>query len=130
MLITMDGKYQTRDGRPVRILCVDCKQTGYPVVAMIGVYGHMIERYREDGTSGVLQDENNELVPIPEPPKYVPYTDADRDLVRGKWIRQKDDKEKEFTLHYFTRGCVVGWSWAELLVRCEFMDGTPCGKLA
>lgn len=34
--ITMNGKYQTRDGRPVRILCVDGPTAESPVVAIVG----------------------------------------------------------------------------------------------
>lgn len=33
--ISMDKKYKTRDGRPVRILCVDRKDREYPVVALV-----------------------------------------------------------------------------------------------
>lgn len=33
--ISMDKKYKTRDGRPVRILCVDLKNQTYPVLALV-----------------------------------------------------------------------------------------------
>jgi hypothetical protein len=36
-LISMNKKYQTRDGRPVRVLCVDATNADrYPVIALIG----------------------------------------------------------------------------------------------
>jgi hypothetical protein len=35
-LIRMDKEYVTRDGRAVRVLCVDRKDDGYPVVALVG----------------------------------------------------------------------------------------------
>lgn len=34
-LINMDKRYRTRDGRPVRILCIDRKSPDYPVIALI-----------------------------------------------------------------------------------------------
>lgn len=33
--ISMDKSYRTRDGRPVRLLCVDRKDTNYPVIGLI-----------------------------------------------------------------------------------------------
>lgn len=33
--ISLDKKYKTRDGKPVRVLCVDMKDTNYPVVALV-----------------------------------------------------------------------------------------------
>lgn len=36
MKISMDKQYRTRDGREVRVLCVDRNHQDYPVVALIG----------------------------------------------------------------------------------------------
>ena len=36
MTISMDKKYKTRDGRPVRLLCVDGNDPTYPVVGFVG----------------------------------------------------------------------------------------------
>ena len=35
MIVSMDKKYQTRDGRPVRILCVDGPDARYPVLYVL-----------------------------------------------------------------------------------------------
>ena len=35
MKITMDGKYQTRDGRKVRLLCVDGPDESSPVIGLV-----------------------------------------------------------------------------------------------
>ena len=35
-MISMDKQYQTRDGRPVRLLCVDGNDPTYPVVGFVG----------------------------------------------------------------------------------------------
>ena len=34
-MISMDKEYRTRDGREVRVLCVDKRGSGYPVVALL-----------------------------------------------------------------------------------------------
>jgi hypothetical protein len=34
--ISMDKKYRTQDGRPVRVLCVDADNSTHPVVVLIG----------------------------------------------------------------------------------------------
>lgn len=34
-LISMDKKYKTRDGRDVRVLCVDADNVGYPVITLV-----------------------------------------------------------------------------------------------
>lgn len=49
MKITMDGKYKTRDGRGVRILCVDGSNPGYPVVAELPQGWVML--YKDNGVS-------------------------------------------------------------------------------
>lgn len=50
MKISMDKKYQTRDGRPVRLLCVDDTEP-YPVVAIIGESPRRYaEIFKSDGT--------------------------------------------------------------------------------
>ena len=61
--ITMDGKYQTRDGRPVRVLCVDA-DGDYPVVALAGgcVYTYTLEGKVLIGTAEGADD----LIPVPE----------------------------------------------------------------
>jgi len=33
--ITMEGKYQTRDGKPARVICLDAKDYHYPVIALV-----------------------------------------------------------------------------------------------
>lgn len=53
MLIAMDGVYQTTDGRPARILCVDGERGTGPVVAIIPLIGsstkHGIWSFMPDG---------------------------------------------------------------------------------
>ena len=44
-MIDMNKRYQTRDGRPVRLLCVDAD--GYPVVGLVN--NHEIYRWTDEG---------------------------------------------------------------------------------
>lgn len=63
--ITMDGKYTTRDGREVRVLCVDAPGD-QPVVASIKLgFGWFVASYNADGTynyGGSAQSEKD-LIP-------------------------------------------------------------------
>jgi len=58
--ITLDGEYQTRDGRPVRVLCVD-RNGLYPVVAMIGD-SQDVRTFSEDGVFGLTSGGRNDLI--------------------------------------------------------------------
>ena len=68
-LITMTGKYQTRDGRAVRILCVDGPDCAFPIVGFIGDRT-TTDKWTRDGRwelpCGVGWNENQQdLVPVP-----------------------------------------------------------------
>jgi len=70
MNITMQGKYQTRDGRAVRILATDVKGTELPVLGLI-TFGENEDDYHWtlDGRYR-LSDEDNDLDLIPVPTKH------------------------------------------------------------
>jgi len=67
--------------------------------------------------------------------KYVPFTWEDRDLLRGRWIKSKEDdkelmiigfsKEEVFLIHT-DQGDIYHKG---VLDFYTFLDGTPCGKL-
>jgi hypothetical protein len=66
-------------------------------------------------------------------PKCVPYTWEDREELRGKWYRKKGDNS-EFMVNYIIRHneseiCIGPWRACEFLGGCEWLDGTPCGKV-
>lgn len=49
-MISMNKKYQTRSGLPVRILCVDAKTEDYPVIGLISVKtGEKTSSFTKDG---------------------------------------------------------------------------------
>lgn len=69
--IRMDGKYQTRDGRAVRVLCVDRECEDYPVIALIS--NQKIEKYTKTGlfikNSEFQYDQD--LIEVDEQVRYV-----------------------------------------------------------
>ena len=71
-----------------------------------------------------------------EEPKYRPFTWKDRDLIRNKWIRLKNNPHIEFQIHKInldTNNCLyvkINSTYINhelLLNNYEFIDGTPCG---
>lgn len=56
-------KWQTRDGRPVRLLCVDAPDSNYPIYGFVGVD---VFRWKLDG-SYPLQAKDKDLIPVPPP---------------------------------------------------------------
>jgi hypothetical protein len=65
-------------------------------------------------------------------PQYVPYTWGDREELRDRWFKQKRD------VPYERKVCNIevekselfidGWEAKEFLQKCEWLDGSPCGK--
>lgn len=67
-MINITKKYQTRSGRPVRILCTDARQGAYPV---IGLFQHddgteTLTMWRADGKfeAGNKNDRSSDLEEI------------------------------------------------------------------
>lgn len=72
-------------------------------------------------------------------PEYIPFDltkEEDRARLRGAWIRRKDYPGDEYqivgisitnNLIFFDDSAQL--STDVLLKRCEFVDGSPCGKL-
>jgi hypothetical protein len=65
-------------------------------------------------------------------PQYVPYTWDDREELRGRWYRRNDNKDYERQVTLFDGGInnmfINGWEAKEFLQKCEWLDGSPCGK--
>ena len=66
--ISMDKQYRTRDGRKVRVLCVDSGDVEFPVVALVSneSSGNDMARYTADGfwLSGDLNKHELDLVEV------------------------------------------------------------------
>ena len=92
--ITMDGKYQTRDGRPVRVLCVDANRDEWPVIALIACKdgSETDEAFRLDGTwsmkSGV--ESAIDLIPVPEKRRVKFWVNVYDGGLGAVWTSKKD----------------------------------------
>lgn len=107
----------------------------------------------ERSAIGILEKAHIEIVPYPflekkrnavysliypceEPEKkYVPFTWEDRNILRGKWIKNKNYNREYFiesiakdaeNLVVYTSNAELGSN--DLLTYYTFLDGTPCGK--
>ena len=61
--------------------------------------------------------------------EMIPFTFEDRDLFRGKWVRQKDG-EREFMVDLISKKYAFEvTTYEEAFQHFEFIDGTPFGKL-
>lgn len=96
--------------------------------------------FREDGsdyhTRVIVLSQNPipEIVNKPLEDIYIPFTFEDRDLLRGKWIRQKGNDIWETMIIFINRDSAgvdggMYYSYKELLDKFEFVDGKSCGKL-
>jgi hypothetical protein len=65
-------------------------------------------------------------------PQYVPYTWDDREELRGRWFRKKEDKHDERQVVFIDANdsdiIIGGWRAKEFLQKFEWLDGSPCGK--
>jgi hypothetical protein len=129
MKISMDKKYKTRDGRPVRILCVDAKRH-YPVVGLIanGESDEDLGSWPEDGSSYIGVARDDDLVEVVEP-KYRPFANIEEFKPHrgrwvgclGQWCRVKSYDESKVWVRD------EEYSWNEFFHKCIFEDGSPCG---
>ncbi len=128
--------YKTRHGWKITI--VSDKRTGDD--NFIGIYHHPQgnestgywygngKKYRERPDDTDIVAEWTE----PKPQQYVPYTWEDREQLRGRWYRIKSsdveaqvERLKQAGGFFFVNGLSIGF----LLENCEWLDGTPCGKV-
>ena len=65
-------------------------------------------------------------------PQYVPYTWDDREELRERWFKQKGDVLYERKVYNIaverSKLFIDGWEAKEFLQKCEWLDGSPCGK--
>lgn len=75
---------------------------------------------------------------LPDEPEYEPYDLSDpkvRDSLRGRWFRDEYGNEVLVNLFdYHERRTVNVWhvngySPRTFLEKCEWLDGTPCGRM-
>jgi len=137
MKLEVGKKYKTRHGWKITI--VSDKRTGDD--NFIGIYHHPQgnestgywygngKKYRERPDDTDIVAEWNE----PKPPQYVPYTWEDREQLRGRWYRFKGYSPEHHAGHFSLSSdnelLINSLTSSAFLVGCEWLDGTPCGKV-
>jgi hypothetical protein len=136
MRLEVGKKYKDREGNCVTIV----SDKGYGEDHFIGITrdsdGYDISyNYRENGRYFINEASLHDLVAEwtePKPPQYVPYTWEDRDQLRGRWYRHKQDgveamicRLKQSGEKFFINSLSSGF----FLDSCEWLGGTPCGKM-
>lgn len=74
------------------------------------------------------KDTEYRIKPIPE---LVPFTYKDTDLLRGKWVKYRDNSFEAIITHINSDGAKVSdvmYSYAQLFRLFIFIDDSPCGK--
>lgn len=80
------ARVETRDGRPVRILCTDYRRD-YPVVGIIEyVSGECIDTFTLDGRYDINGEDNRDLVIVEEVEVAERWADDEEAIGDGWWI--------------------------------------------
>jgi hypothetical protein len=97
MKITMEGKYKTRDGSAVRILCTDSGLPGRPVVALIRADGQLYLRtHPEDGTYLPGRPNKFDLIPDVQPHyRWINVYRAGAELLPGRLCESEDEADRQ-----------------------------------
>lgn len=95
-----------------------------------------------DGSTFIVDSMPKGKWRIPKEPEYIPFTYDDYEQLIGKAIKTKStskDNKGVYLINrvYFstdiTHPIQIGTNWnisfEYLFKNCEFLDGTPCGKL-
>jgi hypothetical protein len=108
----MDGKYQTRDGRAVRILCVDMKSFHSHVVGLVtDKDGTEFPSYWDsDGTDLVFNRNGaDDLVPVPTKHEAWCIIDSSGPLYTTRELAEKKHAE----LHVWPSSHVAHVTWED-----------------
>lgn len=89
MKVTMEGKYRTRDGNDVRILCVDAPSETYPVV---GLVVDRVETWTLNGKYSASESEREfDLIEVAPP---TPLEAAARKVIAARGCAYPGDLSK------------------------------------
>ena len=120
-LISMDKKYKTRCGYPVRILCVDRKDTVWPVVALIN--GEDSECLTSFSSKGMFVDESiKHDFDLIEVSPYEDFKKDDKVMVSHDgtgWVKRYFSHEENGVPYVFQDG-MTSWSNNYSTVGWEF----------
>ncbi len=93
--------------------------------------------YRNDYLDGLSFPTNrweHDVWRIKKEIEYIPFTYEDKELLKGKWIKNKDSDLKSLFLIFSIHEESIEISgnefmYVDLLHNYTFDDGTPCGKV-
>lgn len=93
-MIDMTKKYQTRDGRKVRLLCTNRNSSEYPVVALIGK-DEDLDAYTADGRYFSKRGLSNSKDLIEVIPRSLSFKDAVSEVIEHPSVRffKKSDQK-------------------------------------
>lgn len=91
--ITLEGEYQTRDGRPVRVLCVDAYDTVRRAIVLVRDLSVEVPyRYTIDGRCiGYTWDDSLALIPVPKRHKRTVWVNVYPDDGPGYSSKERAD---------------------------------------
>ena len=91
-MISMDKEYTTRDGRPVRVLCVDKKNTEYPVLALVtdGHDSELVEAYTAGGRYYFSKESRYDLIEKPKTRKITVWVNIYEGGIMYCYMLEKD----------------------------------------
>jgi len=98
-MIDIKKQYKTRDGRDVRILCIDGPSTHYPVIGFIAGNKHTTS-WSSWGTSTVTGSDLFEVKPKIIVEKWVNIFQYKNYSSPGPHIDWFDDSQSAFAAHY------------------------------
>lgn len=102
--ISLQGRYRTRSGDPVRILCVDAEG----IQPVIGLHGGSIDRWGADGTYGFAAKESKfDLIEVTPPPDS-PLLAAARKVVEARHYSGDDGWDKLKNAIFELEGAING----------------------
>jgi hypothetical protein len=108
--IKMDKKYQTRDGRAVRILAIDEKSQWSVVGRIMETYGReTLNSWMADGKAVTFDDSPLDLVPVPT--KHEAWMPVSYDRDSAYWVNGRlfDSQEEVGITMGRTRIAHVTW---------------------
>ena len=109
-MIEMGKKYQTRDGRAVRILCVDGPNIVWPIVGYIGD-SHDISFWTLNGFHGSTMDPSLDLIPLPTKHEMWALMDTHSTTIKGYRYGTKAEADAECRLEPEYNEVVVHVIW-------------------
>jgi hypothetical protein len=118
------GKKYERNGEVVEVKFIDNTGTAWGINLRRGA--RSINRQYFDEWTEYTE---------PKPPRYIPYTWEDREQLRGRWYRLKENNSEHMVRDVRIDSCdadvmcINGMTVSYFIEECEWIDGTPCGKV-